>query len=92
LAAFYDNVGALVGPSVQAWRQIWQSTVREQTNSTAAVLDALERGDVRHLRESVVLSSPPSDTARWGMCGRLHTHDLHRPVNDGPRLPGSPRV
>ncbi|GAA4724829.1 cupin domain-containing protein [Phytohabitans rumicis] len=79
LERFYDSAVALVRPAVAVWRQIFQDTVARETRHTADVLDALDRGDGGHLRRSEVLLSPPSPTAKFGMCGRLR-----------PLLPGEP--
>jgi mannose-6-phosphate isomerase-like protein (cupin superfamily) len=83
LFAFQDAAAALVRPAVSGWREIWQSTVADQTAHTAAVLRALHAGGSAHLRDGVVREAPPSGTAGWGMCGRLHTHDV-RPVHPFP--------
>ncbi|BEL03175.1 cupin domain-containing protein [Actinoplanes sichuanensis] len=80
LAEFYEAAAALVRPSVAGWRDLWRSTVEAATRQTAAVLDALDHGDARHLAASAVLGSPPSDPLRWGMCGRLGAHDVHHPA------------
>ncbi|MGP3932914.1 cupin domain-containing protein [Nonomuraea sp. KM88] len=80
LERFYDHAVALVRPKVAAWRETWERTVAEETRHTAAVLDALARGDGAHLRASALLESPQSPEARWGMCGRLRTHDVLHPV------------
>jgi hypothetical protein len=84
LSALYDSAVALVRPRVGGWRETWRATVEEQTRHTAEVLDGLERGDGRHLRSAALLESPPSATARWGMCGRLHTHDVANPIVPAP--------
>ncbi|TDD00188.1 cupin domain-containing protein [Nonomuraea deserti] len=80
LERFYDHAVALVRPSVAAWRETWERTVAAETRHTAAVLDALARGDGAHLRASALLESPQSPETRWGMCGRLRTHDVLHPV------------
>jgi mannose-6-phosphate isomerase-like protein (cupin superfamily) len=80
LHRLYDSAVALVRPRIAGWRETWRATVERETQHTAEVLDALERGDGRHLGESVLLDSAPSPTARWGMCGRLRTHDVAHPV------------
>ncbi|MER6950307.1 cupin domain-containing protein [Nonomuraea sp. NPDC000554] len=80
LQRFYDSAVSLVRPAVAGWRQTWERTVAQETHHTAAVLDALERGDGQHLRRSALLESPQSAEARWGMCGRLRTHDVAHPV------------
>ncbi|MEU7740610.1 cupin domain-containing protein [Nonomuraea sp. NPDC049158] len=77
LRQFYDSAVALVRPAVAGWRRTWEDTVARQSRHTAEVLDALERGDGTHLREATLLESPPEP--RWGMCGRLHTHDVAHP-------------
>ncbi|MEV6343204.1 cupin domain-containing protein [Actinoplanes sp. NPDC051851] len=79
LAVFYEHATALVRPNVDAWRGIVAEIVRKQTERTTAVLDALEAGDGRHLRDAALFGAPQSETAGWGMCGRLRTHDVHDP-------------
>ncbi|MEW9555070.1 cupin domain-containing protein [Nonomuraea sp. NPDC050783] len=78
LRAFYRSAAALVRPRVAGWREIWESTVAEQARRTAAILDALERGDAAHLEESALMESPPQE--RWGMCGHLRAHDVAHPI------------
>ncbi|MFD1544168.1 cupin domain-containing protein [Nonomuraea guangzhouensis] len=77
LRAFYDSAVALVRPAVAGWRKTWEDTVARETRHTAEVLDALERGDGTHLQSATLLEAPPE--ARWGMCGRLRTHDVAHP-------------
>jgi mannose-6-phosphate isomerase-like protein (cupin superfamily) len=76
LREFYGHAAALVRPSVGRWRELWDATVAAETRRTATVLDALAAGDGDHLREGAVRESPRSAEAGWGMCGRLHTHDV----------------
>jgi mannose-6-phosphate isomerase-like protein (cupin superfamily) len=76
LEGFYASAAALVRPRIEDWRRIWQSTVEADARRTAAVLDALDRGDFDHLRDGGVRESPQSAETRWGMCGHLHTHDV----------------
>ncbi|TDC06376.1 cupin domain-containing protein [Nonomuraea longispora] len=83
LERFYDHAVALVRPRVAAWRETFERTVAAQARHTAAVLDALARGDGAHLRQSELLESPQSAETRWGMCGRLRTHDVLGPVEPG---------
>ncbi|NEE01489.1 cupin domain-containing protein [Phytoactinopolyspora halotolerans] len=79
LQRLYAAAAALVRPAVPGWRKIWDGTVAHTTQVTSEVLDALERGEAGHLHDAVVLESPQSTTRRWGMCGRLHTHDVAQP-------------
>jgi quercetin dioxygenase-like cupin family protein len=88
LLDFYDHAVALVRPAVAGWRRMWEDTVARETRHTAEVLEALERGDGRHLRAAELLESPVSGSARWGMCGRLRTHDVANPLV---RSPGANR-
>lgn len=86
LREFYDSAVALVRPAVAGWRRTWEDTVARETRHTAEVLDALERGDGTHLQSATLLEAPPE--ARWGMCGRLRTHDVAHPlVRSGPDAP-----
>jgi len=80
LQRLYDDAVALVRPAVAGWRETWERTVAQETRNTAAVLDALERGDGEHLRNAALLESPPSAAPAWGMCGRLRTHDVAHPL------------
>jgi hypothetical protein len=65
-----------VRPRVRAWRDLWEANVAADTRRTAGILDALAAGDGTHLRDAGMRGSPQSPQARWGMCGRLHTHDV----------------
>lgn len=78
LERFYEAAAALVRPRVAGWRQTWERTVARETGHTAAVLDALERGDASHLRDAALRQAPASPTRRFGMCGRLRTYDVAR--------------
>ncbi|MDQ7909899.1 cupin domain-containing protein [Phytohabitans sp. ZYX-F-186] len=80
LERFYDDAASLVRPRIAQWRRIWQRNVAAQTAHTADILDALERGDGRHLRAAALLQAPPSATAGFGMCGRLRTYDVRNPL------------
>ncbi|GIJ46052.1 hypothetical protein Val02_29380 [Virgisporangium aliadipatigenens] len=80
LHAFYDAAVALVRPSITDWRELWRENVQRDARRTAEALDALERGDGAHLRDTALLESPRSDDAKWGMCGRLRTHDVRHPT------------
>lgn len=82
LRSLYASAVALVRPSVARWREIWEATVARETRETAAVLDALDRGDGDHLLHSSLLEAPPEP--RWGMCGHLHAHDVSHPVVHAP--------
>ncbi|MBO3743093.1 cupin domain-containing protein [Actinoplanes flavus] len=84
LEEFYDLAVALVRPRAGGWREIWASTVEAQTRRTGAVIDALARGDGRHLRESELVTAPQSETERLGMCGRLRTYDVRNGVTLDP--------
>ncbi|MDI1460832.1 cupin domain-containing protein [Catellatospora sp. KI3] len=91
LRQLYASAVALVRPRVAGWRELWHDAVEQQARQTEEVLDALEGGDGSHLETSMVLESPPSESARWGMCGRLFTHDVSRPVIlSGMRYPEEP--
>lgn len=80
LHAFYDAAVALVRPAVADWRRLWRDNVERAASRTADVLDALERGDGTHLRDTALLESPQSEASKWGMCGRLRTHDVRHPT------------
>ena len=71
LAAFYDAAVALVRPAVARWRRIWAQSAARQAQITGEVLDAMARGDGRHLLDARSLHAPPPAQPSWGMCGRL---------------------
>ena len=83
LHAFYDAAVRLVRADVPRWREIWQETVAAQTARTADILRKIDAGDAAHLREGGVRTAPQSETASWGMCGRLRTHDIRHPDTPG---------
>lgn len=85
LERLYGHAVALVRPAVAGWRRIWEQTVAGEVRRTADVLTALERGDGTHLGQAALLESPPSAEPRWGMCGRLGTHDVANPLVHSPR-------
>jgi mannose-6-phosphate isomerase-like protein (cupin superfamily) len=76
LLEFYDHAAALVRPHIGAWRELWEANVAADARRTAGILDALAGGDGTHLRDACLRDPPRSTRARWGMCGRLHTHDV----------------
>ncbi len=76
LRRLYAAAVALVGAKAAAWRDLWERTVAAETRRTAMILDALERGDGSHLEAAALAESRP--TERWGMCGHLRAHDVHR--------------
>jgi hypothetical protein len=76
LYGFYDAAVALVRPRVAGWRETWRRTVEREVRHTGHVLDALEHGDGKHLGHSTLLQSTATEPARWGMCGRLGTHEV----------------
>ncbi|WP_430782924.1 cupin domain-containing protein [Actinoplanes sp. G11-F43] len=71
LAEFYRLAAALVRPRIEQWRRIWSHTVEPETRRTAAMLDALGRGDFQHLNESGLRTADPAPGTAWGMCGHL---------------------
>ncbi|SDS75382.1 cupin domain-containing protein [Actinoplanes derwentensis] len=75
LAGFYRDAAALVRPRIEKWRRIWSHTAEAQTRRTAAMLDALDRGDFQHLHEATLQAADPDPAPSWGMCG--HLRPLH---------------
>ncbi|MGP3956736.1 cupin domain-containing protein [Nonomuraea sp. 3N208] len=78
LQRFYASAVALVRPRAARWREIWESTVAQETRRTEEILDALASGDGSHLLRSALMESPPQE--RWGMCGHLRAHDVANPI------------
>ena len=63
LRSFHDTAARIVEPHVAAWR------ARSQPDETAALLDAVEAGDVSHFATAAVHTLDP--TPRFGCCGAL---------------------
>ncbi|MET7822594.1 cupin domain-containing protein [Micromonospora zamorensis] len=75
LAAFHAAAVALRQPLLARWRQRWEAGAGRAAASTGSQLDALERGDIRHLAEAGVYAvDEPVERGRLGMCGLLDTY------------------
>ncbi|WP_330466884.1 cupin domain-containing protein [Micromonospora zamorensis] len=75
LAAFHAAAVALRQPLLAGWRQRWEAGAGRAAASTGSQLDALERGDPRHLAEAGVYAvDEPVERGRLGMCGLLDTY------------------
>ncbi len=75
LAAFHRAAAALVRPLAAAWRERWRTGAAAAAAATGAQLDALARGDARHLAAAGVRAEQPAERGRFGMCGRLDVYD-----------------
>ncbi|GAB3933937.1 hypothetical protein GCM10027614_06010 [Micromonospora vulcania] len=75
LAAFHAAAVALRQPLLARWRQRWEAGAALAAAGTGRQLDALERGDPRHLGEAGVYAvDEPVERGRLGMCGLLDTY------------------
>ncbi|WP_433124360.1 cupin domain-containing protein [Micromonospora sp. CA-240977] len=75
LAAFHAAAVALRQPLLARWRQRWAAGAGRAATGTGVHLDALERGDARHLGEAGVYAvDEPIERGRLGMCGLLDTY------------------
>ncbi|MDX3644141.1 cupin [Streptomyces sp. MB09-02B] len=74
LAAFHRAAAALVRPRLAEWRARWERGARAAAAATGAQLERLERGDVSHLADAGVWAEKPSETGKFGMCGRLDVY------------------
>ncbi|MGC4770108.1 cupin domain-containing protein [Micromonospora sp. DT44] len=73
LAAFHAAAAALRRPLLVAWRQRWPDGAAAAATGTQ--LDALERGEWRHLGGAGVYAvDGPVERGRLGMCGLLDTY------------------
>jgi hypothetical protein len=74
LACLYERAVALIAGRVPRFRAEWERGAAHAAVSTAAQLDALERGDGSHLDHAGVFAfeSPP-EPRRPGCCGTLGT-------------------
>lgn len=72
LAAFHRRASALVAPSVDRWRALWEHGPLAAARATEAALDALAGGDGPHLSSGTVhVLPPPPQERRYGCCGTL---------------------
>ena len=77
LDEFYALALALVQPKLQSWRAVWQGAPLEVATQTGEQLDALERGDIAHLKRGILGVLPaPDENRKWGMCGTLGIYPL----------------
>lgn len=81
LEEFYASATSLVQPAAAGWQAIVNETVVEQATTTLSWIDGILRGAPSHLGRSAIFR--PRDEAveyRFGMCGRLQTHDVSEPL------------
>jgi hypothetical protein len=72
LQRFYRQAARLIEPKLPAWRAVWERGPRAASAATDTQLEALARGDMRHLARGDVYELPaPSDERRLGVCGTL---------------------
>ncbi|MEU6551815.1 cupin [Streptomyces sp. NPDC046915] len=74
LAAFHRAAAALVRPRIAEWRERWRRGAEAAAATTGEQLDRLERGDASHLAGAVVRAEQPSESGKFGMCGRLDVY------------------
>lgn len=80
LDEFYAAAAALVRPQLDAWQARWEDGPAAVSRRTGEQIEALRRGDHRHLTEATVsrIEQPAQDAL--GMCGFLSRYD---PVRTG---------
>jgi mannose-6-phosphate isomerase-like protein (cupin superfamily) len=80
LDEFYAAAAALVRPQLDTWQARWESGPVAVSRRTGEQIEALRRGDHRHLTQATVsrIEQPAQNTL--GMCGFLSPYD---PVHAG---------
>ncbi|WP_405592502.1 cupin domain-containing protein [Streptomyces sp. NBC_01190] len=68
---FYAAAAALVAPRLDEWERTRRLRAAAAAERTGRQIDALRRGDVRHLQEAAVASLPAPPQDVLGMCGQL---------------------
>ncbi|MEE6263185.1 cupin domain-containing protein [Plantactinospora sonchi] len=81
LDAFYAAAAALVRPQLDIWSRRWTEGPVEVSRQTGEQIEALRRGDHRHLADATVSRIARPDQTTFGMCGFLHAYD---PLRAGP--------
>ncbi|MFD9700358.1 cupin domain-containing protein [Lentzea sp. NPDC059081] len=75
LDEFYAAALALKRESLDDWEKRWRSGALAAAELTGEHLDRLRAGDLGHLASADVLVLDPDKPQRFGMCGRLDTHE-----------------
>lgn len=81
LDAFYAAAAALVRPQLDTWSRRWTDGPVAVSRRTGEQIEALRRGDHRHLTEATVSRIARPERTTLGMCGFLHAYD---PLRTGP--------
>lgn len=78
LEEFYAAAAALVRPQLDAWQARWKEGPVAADRRTGEQIEALRRGDHRHLTEAAVFRAEQPEQDTLGMCGFLSPYDPSR--------------
>jgi mannose-6-phosphate isomerase-like protein (cupin superfamily) len=78
LDEFYAAAAALVRPQLDAWQARWEEGAQAVSRRTGEQIEALRRGDHRHLAEATVSRIEQPEQNTLGMCGFLSPYDPAR--------------
>ncbi|MDQ3627512.1 MAG: cupin domain-containing protein [Actinomycetota bacterium] len=78
LEEFYAAVTALTRTKVVGWRDTWEAGPLAAARRTGEHLEALAKGEHRHLHQGRLTVLEPPSTRRYGMCGNLATYEAAR--------------
>lgn len=80
LDEFYRLALPIVQPRLTSWRTVWERAPLVAALQTGEQLEALQEGDISHLRAGKVCSLPsPHEARKWGMCGTLGIYPVVTP-------------
>lgn len=84
LDEFYAAAAALVRPHLDAWQARWAAGAAELSRRTGAQIEALRRGDHRHLAAAEVSRIARPEQVTLGMCGYLSAYEPLRTNRPSP--------
>jgi mannose-6-phosphate isomerase-like protein (cupin superfamily) len=79
LEPFYGAAARLVSSRIPGWRELWRDGALAAALRTGDQLDALGRGDHRHLYAGELRAADRPAERSYGMCGRLETYHAFQP-------------
>jgi mannose-6-phosphate isomerase-like protein (cupin superfamily) len=82
LDEFYASAAAVVRPQLDAWQAKWEDGPVAASRRTGEQIEALRRGDHRHLSKATVSRIEQPEQNTLGMCGFLTPYDPLRTAKE----------